>query len=430
MSTPDVGLEPIPSFTIDLARPPRERYNEVVERMGARMRSLTVLYDDLLSDLVGAAWLRSIVRTVSKHILRRVYDDEENEEIKGISAGSGVPLYLLVALNNLLDCLLGCTSGAVPVAPPRGSRNSAASDAQLTRLMHFRTLDWGMDELRDILVLLEFVNSSSAEPGRVLARSITYAGFVGSLTAVRKNLSISLNQRPCHDCSSRRLGWHQLMVLLGRRRSIGSIVRRYILQPTVQTYTDEEMSIKGKSRLEPDEASDLAKQAKALTQIPSAPCYLIICDGDEAAVIVKDYLTGRVRITKEFIAQTNHDPGDEAESDKPSATNRRAVIKSSFGVEGWVEESTERLECIQKRWDRHVGTLRRRNGPTSTNTDSVENNTGNTSTSTLPKSISEATLRRWLSHYPTLNECSHFTCILDPKMGVIRALKRGPIQED
>ncbi|KAI0144575.1 beta subunit of N-acylethanolamine-hydrolyzing acid amidase-domain-containing protein [Xylariaceae sp. FL1272] len=432
MSTPQLCLEPIPSFTIDLARPPRERYNEVVQSMGARMRSLTVLYDDLLQVFIGAAWLRSLIRTASKHILRRVYDEEENEEIKGISAGSGVPLYLLVALNNLLDCLLGCTSGAVPVAPPQGSRrNSAASDAQLTRLMHFRTLDWGMDELRDILVVLEFVDSSSANPGQVIARSITYAGFVGSLTAVRKDLSISLNHRPCHDCSGRRLRWHQLMVLLGKRRSIGSIMRRYILQPVVRFYSDEELSIKGKSKLQMDETSDLTKQAKALTRIPTAPCYLTLCDGDEAAVIVKDYMTGTVRTSKEFIAQTNHDPGDEAESDEPSTTDRQAVIQSSFGVEGWVRESIERLECIQKRWDRHVGRKpQRRNGPRSTETDSGDRNQASSSTSTLPRSISEATLRRWLSHYPTLNECSHYTCILDPKMGVIRALKRGTILED
>lgn len=114
MSTLEASLEPIPHFTIDLARPPRERYNEVVLALGPRMRSLTEVYDELLSIFISSIWLRSIVIGLSKLCLRRVYDDEENEELKGISDASGVPLYLLVALNNLLDCLLGCTSGAVP----------------------------------------------------------------------------------------------------------------------------------------------------------------------------------------------------------------------------------------------------------------------------------------------------------------------------
>ncbi|KAF2968319.1 hypothetical protein GQX73_g5266 [Xylaria multiplex] len=171
--------KPIPRFTIDLAKPPRERYDEVVQVFGSRMRSLVGLFDSVLSMFITFTWLRPIVIGLSKVCLRRVYDEEENEEIKGISAASGVPLYLLVALNNLLDCLLGCTSGAIPISPGRASQRTDE-----TRLLHFRTLDWGMDELRDLLVVLEFVDSTSDNPNRVIARSITYAGFVGSLTMV------------------------------------------------------------------------------------------------------------------------------------------------------------------------------------------------------------------------------------------------------
>lgn len=179
--------EPLPSFTIDLAKPPRERYHEVVQVFGPRMRSLTGLFDDLLSIFIASAWLRSIVVGLSKVCLRRVYDKEENEEVRAISTAAGVPLYLLVALNNLLDCLLGCTSGAVPVTIGKATRKTdddGTSPAQ-TRLLHFRTLDWGMDELRDLLIVLEFVDSSSNNPSRVIARSITFAGFVGFLTAVK-----------------------------------------------------------------------------------------------------------------------------------------------------------------------------------------------------------------------------------------------------
>jgi hypothetical protein len=43
------------------------------------------------------------------------------------------------------------------------------------KMLHFRTLDWGMDSLRKLIVQLEFVNEKG---GSVIARSITYAGFV------------------------------------------------------------------------------------------------------------------------------------------------------------------------------------------------------------------------------------------------------------
>ncbi|KAI0810228.1 beta subunit of N-acylethanolamine-hydrolyzing acid amidase-domain-containing protein [Xylaria sp. FL0064] len=406
MSTPEAYEESIPRFTIDLAKPPRERYREVVRDFGPRMRSLTGLFDSLLSVFIASTWLRSIVIGLSKVCLRRVYDDEENQEIKGISAASGVPLYLLVALNNLLDCLLGCTSGAVPVSPGKTPRQAGDE----TRLLHFRALDWGMDELRDLLVVLEYVNSASDNPSRVIGRSITYAGFVGSLTAVRPGLSISLNHRPCHDCPSRQLRWHQLMVLFGKRRSIGSIVRSFILHPPLPT-----PEAKGGAG---NPIAPLVKQAKELTFIPSAPCYLILCDSQEAAVITKDYITGTVRSTRDFIAQTNHDPGEHevaiAKKQETTPQERRKLMTSSFGIEGWVEESADRLQCLQKKWDRFERSLRAKRSP-----------------GYLPAapSITERTLRKWMSDYPTLNECTHFTCILDPAVGKIRWLIRGPLED-
>lgn len=77
------------------------------------------------------------------------------------------------------------TPRAAAAAAKAAAANGSKTDNNSVRLMHFRTLDWGMDRLRDLLVVLEFVDSSSESPDKVLARSITYAGFVGTLTAVR-----------------------------------------------------------------------------------------------------------------------------------------------------------------------------------------------------------------------------------------------------
>ncbi|KAI0422909.1 beta subunit of N-acylethanolamine-hydrolyzing acid amidase-domain-containing protein [Xylaria grammica] len=403
MSTPAASRKSIPRFTIDLATPPRERYHEVVQVFGSRMRSLTGLIECVLSIFIAFTWLRLIVLGLFKICVCRVYDDEENEEIQGISAASGVPLYLLVGLNNLLDCLLGCTSGAVPVSLSKTSQR--AGDG--TRLLHFRTLDWCMDELRDLLVVLEFVDSASGNPSRVIARSITYAGFVGSLTMIRPGLSISLNYRASHDCPSGQLHWHQLMVLLGKRKSIGSIVRSFMFHPPDPN--DEAEHVAGSLPI-----SRFVKQATTLTSIPSAPCYLILCDGREAAVITKDYVTGTVRSATEFIAQTNHDLDDHKEdaAQKYGTTRqgRNTLIRSSLIVEGHVEESTDRLYCLQRKWDRLVRNFRAKSSAVPV---------------AATPTISESTLKRWLSDYPTLNESNHYTSILDPATGKIRWLKRG-----
>lgn len=41
-----------------------------------------------------------------------------------------------------------------------------------------------MDILRDILVIIEYVNTNNGS-NEVIARSVNYAGFVGMLTGVR-----------------------------------------------------------------------------------------------------------------------------------------------------------------------------------------------------------------------------------------------------
>lgn len=114
-----------------------------------------------------------------------MYSAEETAEIRGLSKAAGVDMYFLVALNVLLDSMLGCTSGAVMTTPKGSGRKKKGAEVENRRMMHFRTLDWGMDPLRSVLVVLEFVRSTSEEPEKVIARTITYAGFVGVLTGVK-----------------------------------------------------------------------------------------------------------------------------------------------------------------------------------------------------------------------------------------------------
>ena len=181
----------IPTYRIDLSLPPRERYVEPATDFAPRMRRITPLFDIVLASFIPWSFLRSIVRFSASLRLRRVHSHEETQELKGIAKASGVDMYFLVAFNLLLDALLGCTSGGV-LTRPEGDKGSGRSRQEgrrslrrMKRMMHFRTLDWGMPELRDVLVVLEFVRSASPDPEKVILRTVSYAGFVGTLTGVR-----------------------------------------------------------------------------------------------------------------------------------------------------------------------------------------------------------------------------------------------------
>ncbi|KAK7909228.1 hypothetical protein PG985_015106 [Apiospora marii] len=169
----------IPVYTIDLATAPKLRYLEIAKDFAPLIGSLTPIFDAVVEDSIPYPALRKLAKAAARHCLTRLHDVDETQELRGISEVTGVDMYLLVAFNTLLDCLLGCTSGAVPVS------SNPKTDPPGTRLMHFRTLDWGMPGLRDVLVELEFIDSASLEPTAILARSITYAGYVGVLTGVR-----------------------------------------------------------------------------------------------------------------------------------------------------------------------------------------------------------------------------------------------------
>jgi len=175
---------PIPTYTIDLSLPPDQRYNALAKDFAPKLHTLTHLFDEIIASVTPNIFFQRVIKFVSSILLCRLYSSEETQEVKGISRDSGVPLYLVVALNVILDSLLGCTSGAVKTAVKKGSKTKTSEDDE-ARMIHFRTLDWGMDPLRDVLVILEFVRSGSDKPDEVVARSITYAGFVGVLTGVR-----------------------------------------------------------------------------------------------------------------------------------------------------------------------------------------------------------------------------------------------------
>ncbi|KAH7123037.1 beta subunit of N-acylethanolamine-hydrolyzing acid amidase-domain-containing protein [Dactylonectria macrodidyma] len=347
---------PIPKFVIDLSQPPELRYAHIVAEFQSRLDDcdLTGLFHDLLRAFVGKK-VGKCLGAVARVAFRRVYMEEESAELAGIARASGVPMHILVAYNVLLDLLLGCTSGGVRTLDPDASP-SCSQDAP-TRMLHFRTLDWGMEELRQIIVELDFVRFPG---GPVVATSVTYLGYVGVLTGVRKGLSMSLNFRPHHERGSWRkrasFRWQQAMVVLGRRQSICSVLRDCLLKPAhdeKQAGTQDEKYV--------EEVKDDYVQAMLSNQSisRSTAAYLIFCTPKKVYIVEKDNRSASIRQSDTFLTAYNHDASDETERERestPDATGTESGdanldIEYSDQIIGY---SLDRKDCLDSLWKERV----------------------------------------------------------------------------
>lgn len=330
-SAPD---EP-PRFTIDLSLPPEQRYLEVCAAFQEEIHGLVPLFDEVVGEIARVIPLKWLKR-LSRLLLRRVYDSEENRELKGISQATGVDMYLLVCFNVLLDLFMGCSSGGAAIRNEKGNGS---------KMVHFRTLDWGMPSLRQVVVQLDFKTEAD---GPVVASSITYAGYVGVLTGVRRDFSVSLNFRPSRNDKFKfwadvKYYWHLVMVLLGRRRSISSELRRFLL-PSCQSSAWFWKSKGGKPwNFVP--YADAVKEAgcQAGKALKTTACYLCFSNGNETTIMEKDRVTAVVRNSDEFIVVTNNDIDHEDEK----TVNEESSSPFAMALAEIVEEAVDRRQCAE-----------------------------------------------------------------------------------
>lgn len=370
----------IPKYKIDLSLPPVRRYQHVAADFKAQAATLPALFDDLILGMKPDAHIGRI-RKLARLMLRRVYYKEQNEELRGISQTIGIEMWLLVALNVLLDLFMGCTSGAARVGEEHDS----------SRMLHFRTLDWGMDPLRRIVIQLDFIK----RPGdNIIASSITYVGYVGVLTGVRKGLSMSLNFRPNHDRSGRfanfRFYFHHLLVLLGYRPSISSILRQQLL-PSQASWRRVKIT-----------TPTLGSIEQTLPSTSTTAAYLIFSDGDRTVTMEKDHHTATVQSSSAFIVATNHDEAQEG-SVEPCIPNEQAVSQNLHltGMQDLVEDSLERKTMALKFWEKSSKMSVQ---------DGLESH---------GEPVTRDTLADWLGTYPVTNEETHYAAIMDAKVGKV-----------
>ncbi|KAH9479829.1 N-acylethanolamine-hydrolyzing acid amidase [Psilocybe cubensis] len=302
-----------------------------------------------------------IVHFLARMLLRKVFTKEETEEISGIARNTGIPLHIVVAYNTFLDLFSGCISGGARVAACAGK----------SKVIHFRNLDWDMEPLRDMIIRVEYMIG-----GRVVARAVTYAGYIGVLTGVRKGLSMSLNYRDRTQSQSSTISnrIHQLFILLGKRPSISARLRQILLSPGP-----------------PPTLADLSYKFKHTT---ASPCYLTFCTPYSALVIEKDLNSALTHTSDTFLAVTNHDVAFESTNDQDAEALKRPsrIVRGSSGSMSLLNESIERKDTMYSLW-------RDRKQPS------------------RPTKVQRALVndvKTWLRTYPIRNECTHFCCIMDP----------------
>ncbi|KAJ4108003.1 hypothetical protein NW769_008971 [Fusarium oxysporum] len=386
----------IPKFTVDLSQPLETRYDHIVPHFKTAVDScdLPSLFYALLDELVGK-FAGKILAAASPLIMRRVHSDEENAELVGISKAIGIPMHILVAFNVLLDLLLGCTSGGVRTLDPY-------SGGKATRMLHFRTLDWGMHQLRNIIVELDFVRTPG---GPVIATTIGYLGYIGVLTGVRQGLSLSLNFRPYHAAETLRqrlsYRYNQAMVVLGHRQSISSSLRQILLDnSTIPERQSDEAHETG--NVSPDLQNQHIQQVLTkLSTSNSTAAYLTLCQPDRVFVIEKDHRSASIRESDTFLTAYNHDVKDE---DNPAHLQQAAAELAegddATGMADLVAYSLERKHDLDELWRKRARACKRRY--------KLRNDV-----------VTGADVIKFLQNDMIRNEETHYAVIMDPKEGKV-----------
>lgn len=207
----------------------------------------------------------------------------------------------------------------------------------------------------------------------------------------------------------------KLLVVLGKRPSIPSILRKYIV-PETQRIDARSYQIKESSW------PSLDRVAKAFVALKTAQCFVILCDGRKTVVIEKDWRTAHQRSDHSFIVCTNHDQAEEQTKQDNDATtllhgddsslSRDKVMETAalVGMEEILEESVDRKRWVEQKWTRAI--RRYRNDTRDDERDDC--------------AVTMRQLRGWVTTEPVCARCTHYAVIMDPVIGRVVWSRRFP----
>ena len=163
-------FEDIPSYTLNLDLPPRDRWKHIVVNY-PNLHSMVMSLVSQALDVCGTPeFTKPFMRVIMSGVLTELANDELNEEVIGISEVTGCPMWALVFYNICYDFMAGCSSGGI----------KAIGESGKEEMFHYRNLDWHMEETRQTTVKVNYTRS-----GKSVLEAIHYAGMVGIATGVR-----------------------------------------------------------------------------------------------------------------------------------------------------------------------------------------------------------------------------------------------------
>jgi hypothetical protein len=268
-----------------------------------------------------------------------------------------------------------------------------------------------MPSLRKVVVQLDFQTESG---GPIVASSVTYAGYVGVLTGVRKGLSLSLNFRPTRNdkgqfVADARYWWHLVMVLLGWRRSISSELRRFLLP--AKKRKKKKKGVEWTYWPYEDVVKKVSWRDGGGSPLATTACYLCFSDGKSTTVMEKDHYTAVVRSSDDFIVITNHDLGaetdDEEDMRRPDTAGEKTSRRGGDAMRAIVHESRDRRRCAED----HYRRMRAAQGK--------RKNVVEEERAEWKRLLDVSDIVSLVQRFPTTNEETHYACVMDAKVGEV-----------
>ena len=305
MSTIEGKYREIETFEIDLDADPEDRWTEVSVRYTKKIKKLLKYCDLILGSITyPATWLAWLFSESVFYI----------DELRGIAHDTGIDLSQLILMQLCYEVCACCTSVIVD---------------KDDRTYHYRTMDWAMEELKDMTIEVCFTRS-----GIELYRATCWAGYVGVLTGVRKGLaSVSLNYRRTSEGTF----MNNLNAMIG-----GSWPAGFLIRHALETSKDFKSF------------SSYLSNSKLIS-----PCYIIINGSRPGTgrILVRDRdsLKERIRLsdTVKHIAQTNIDYDRLTDYTAPNILmSRERLVTVDDSIRNRLNEVTD-MESLIRIFDRH-----------------------------------------------------------------------------
>mmetsp|Transcript_7816 Transcript_7816/g.13173 ORF Transcript_7816/g.13173 Transcript_7816/m.13173 type:complete len:415 (+) Transcript_7816:41-1285(+) len=196
-ANPKPDYESMPKAIIDLDMPPADRWTALATEYKDAVNNMVNEFVEHLKNFPGNKWEEFLLYTETQQdmLLDRM-PSSYGDEIRGIQVATGLPMSSLLAFNLGYEIMGFCTS--------------VTAQDSTGHMFHGRNLDFGLflgfntsagpnenfqwtntDLLRQTTVVTDFQRD-----GKVVYSSVSYVGYVGLLTGVRKGgVTVSVDTR-------------------------------------------------------------------------------------------------------------------------------------------------------------------------------------------------------------------------------------------